>query len=192
MYTPILTSQIMEFVKDNPSERDLLIAILFFSAVFIVTFFRTVSENQLYYNFGVFGYNLSNSLSLLIYSKALRYPVLCEKKFTTSEIINYSQVDAGRTAGIGYNMTMLLFTPLQLVVGILLMYSFIGISFLSGIGVIGVTMICTFFIRKLASRFNDKLLKAKDKRLKITEEIFNIIKFIKVNAMEKYFFRKLD
>jgi hypothetical protein len=40
----------------------------------------------------------------------------------------------------------------------------------------------TFFMSKLSTKANDKLLTAKDKRMKIATEIFNIIRFIKVNA----------
>lgn len=72
------------------------------------------------------------------------------------------------------------------------MYSFIGLSFLSGFGIIIIVMMCTFFASKIASKGNDVLLKKKDARLKVTEEIFNIIRFIKINAMEKFFFRKLN
>jgi len=53
-------------------------------------------------------------------------------------------------------------------------------------------MILTFVIQTYNSKINDKLLKAKDARVKVTEEAFNIIRFIKTNAMEKYFFRKIN
>lgn len=36
------------------------------------------------------------------------------------------------------------------------------------------------------------MLKAKDKRMKSATEIFNLIRFIKANAWEKYFFKKLN
>lgn len=72
------------------------------------------------------------------------------------------------------------------------MYSFIGISFVSGFVIIILVMICTFTVSRIASKGNDLLLKKKDERLKVTEEIFNIIRFIKINAMEKFFFRKLN
>ncbi len=72
------------------------------------------------------------------------------------------------------------------------MYNFIGISFLSGVGVMLVTIFMTFVCAKISIKANENVLKAKDQRMKVTEEIFNIIRFIKVNAFEKYFWQKLN
>jgi hypothetical protein len=48
------------------------------------------------------------------------------------------------------------------------MYNFIGISFLSGFGIIALTILFTYLLRKISIRINDELLKAKDSRMKIT------------------------
>jgi hypothetical protein len=34
-------------------------------------------QSHLYYRFAVFGFNLSNTLSLMLYQKSLNYPSLC-------------------------------------------------------------------------------------------------------------------
>lgn len=49
------------------------------------------------------------------------------------------------------------------------MYNFIGISFLSGFGVIALTILFTYFLRKVSIKINDDLLRAKDARMKLTE-----------------------
>ena len=53
-------------------------------------------------------------------------------------------------------------------------------------------MLFTLIFTKKAAEANDQLLKKKDARMKVTEEILQIIKFIKINALEKYFFEKLN
>ena len=35
-------------------------------------------------------------------------------------------------------------------------------------------------------------MKAKDKRMKVTEEMLDIIRYIKISAIEKFFYRKVD
>lgn len=72
------------------------------------------------------------------------------------------------------------------------MYTFIGISFLSGIAVMVLTITLTFVFSKISIKANEKVLNAKDDRMKVTEEIFSIIRFIKINAFEKYFWQKLN
>jgi ABC-type bacteriocin/lantibiotic exporter with double-glycine peptidase domain len=144
------------------------------------------------YHFALLGYNISNSLSVCIFQKALKYPTLCSKEFQTSELINYSQVDAQRMTSLGFYMAVVIFFPLQLAIGIYLMYSFIGVSFLAGIGIIVIMSVFIFINSKINAKANEKLLEAKDKRMKVATEIFNLIRFIKVNAWEKYFFKKLN
>jgi ABC-type bacteriocin/lantibiotic exporter with double-glycine peptidase domain len=128
----------------------------------------------------------------MIFEKSLKHPILCLKKYTVSEVINYSQVDAQRMTYMGYQLSAILFTPLQVTIGIWLMYNFIGISFLSGTAVMILTICLTFFSSRFSKRANEDVLKAKDARMKVTDEIFNIIRFIKINAFEKYFFNKLN
>jgi ABC-type bacteriocin/lantibiotic exporter with double-glycine peptidase domain len=94
--------------------------------------------------------------------------------------------------GVGFQLTSLIFIPIQIIIAIYLMYSFIGISFLSGLLVMISSMLFTYFLMKIQAKLNSKLLKAKDARMKVTEEILSAIRFIKVNAYEKYFFNKLN
>lgn len=63
---------------------------------------------------------------------------------------------------MGFQLTALIFTPLQVIIGLWLMYNFIGISFLSGIGVMILTIVCTFILSKISIKANENVLKAKD------------------------------
>jgi hypothetical protein len=55
---------------------------------------------------------------------------------------------------MGFQLTALIFTPLQVLVGLWLMYNFIGISFLSGVGVMLITIIFTFIFSKISIKAN--------------------------------------
>ena len=121
-----------------------------------------LDTSYLFFYFGVLGFNLSNTLSLLVFNKALKHPLITEKRFTIADIINYSQVDAQRMTYMGFQMVALFFTPVQIAIGLYLLYVYIGPSFLVGTGVMFLLMIFTLFFSKVASKYNDKLLKAKD------------------------------
>ena len=77
-----------------------------------VSFGRTLALGHFYYRFGLLGFNMSNTLSLALYQKALKYPVLCNKIFGISDIINFSQTDAQRLNYVSYQMTALFLVPL--------------------------------------------------------------------------------
>ena len=63
---------------------------------------------------------------------------------------------------MGYQLSGVIFCPVQMVVALVLLYSYIGISFLVGTGVLLFMMCITFITTSISSRLNDKLLKAKD------------------------------
>lgn len=80
----------------------------------------------------------------------------------------------------------------QIVVGVILMYHFIGISFLAGTGVLIITTSLTYVSSRRSYRFNREILKKKDQRMRVTQELLDIIRYIKINSIEKYFYKKVD
>ena len=84
---------------------------------------------------------------------------------------------------MGFQVVVLLFAPPQILIGLFLLYVYIGPTFLVGVGVMVLLMIFTFWFTKIASTANDEQLKAKDARMKVTEEFLQIIKFVKINAL---------
>jgi hypothetical protein len=60
----------------------------------------------------------------------------------------------------------------------------IGYSFLAGFGVLIVISVINMLISKKTGLYTKEYALATDNRMKITNEVFNNIKFIKVNAWE--------
>ena len=71
------------------------------------------------------------------------------------------------------------------------MYTFIGVSFLAGTGIILLTTCLTWVFRKKCSKLDEEASKISEKSWKVLEEMLSIIKFIKINVLEKYFIRKV-
>lgn len=183
MAAPVLTHLIITYIKKPSQERSLNQGIFLVLGISGISLVKALLQSHLYYKFAVLGFNLSNTLSLIIYDKALKYPALCEKKYSISEIVNYSQVDAQRMTNMGTQLTSALYTPIQIIIGVGLMYQYIGISFASGMSAMILMIGMTFIVAKKISVVNESTLNAKDKRMKITQQILDIIRFIKVNAL---------
>ena len=177
---PILTSKIISYIASN--NKTLSMGIFYTSIVLLVKFVENLALSSLFYRMGLLGFNLSNNISLCIFNKALKFPTLCNKKFTVAELVNYTEVDAQRLGDIGWNTSSLVFCPARLIVGTILLYNFIGASFLSGMGVMALVAVLIYFVTKRQTKANEVLLEKKDARMKITTEIFNHIRFIKSNA----------
>ena len=189
MIQPILLNEIMEYIG---GDKTWLESGLYFLSILAVRLVLGICLSHFYYRMGVFGFKLSNTLSLLIYSKALKQPLLAEKDYSVSDIVNYSQADAQRMNGLPIQLSRALFAPLQVLVGFFMLYSYIGASFLVGVGIMLLIMVLTYAFTRIAATTYDQLNDAKDQRMRTTEEILQIIKFIKANTKEKHFFKQLN
>ena len=92
---------------------------------------------------------------------------------------------------VGFQLSSLFYGPIQIIFAMVMMYFYVQIAFLSGVAIIVLLIIFNYFVSKRINRLNEKVLKAKDERIKVTEEMLDIIRFIKISAIEKFFFNKL-
>ena len=92
---------------------------------------------------------------------------------------------------VGFHLASLFYGPIQIIFAMIMMYFYVQIAFLSGVAIIAILIVFNFFVSKRINRLNELVLKAKDERIKVTEEMLDIIRFIKISAIEKFFFNKL-
>ena len=81
--------------------------------------------------------------------KAMKYPSLCSKKYSQGDLINYNQVDSERMNNSIFYLSYVIFCPIQIIVGLSLLYIITGPSMLVGIAV----LIILFVINLLAGWF---------------------------------------
>jgi hypothetical protein len=78
MYQPILSHDIIAYIGGE-EERTIRTNTLYFLGMFALSIANTISQVYMWYCFGFMGFSLSNTLSLLIYSKAMKHPLITEK-----------------------------------------------------------------------------------------------------------------
>ena len=79
-----------------------------------------------------------------------------------------------------------------LVFGVVFMGFLVGASFLAGFGVIIIASGINMIVSRKNAVYQKNIANATDERMKATNEIFNNIKFIKVNSWEEYFYDKCE
>lgn len=93
---------------------------------------------------------------------------------------------------IGWHLSAFFYGPFQFVIGLIMLYWTLGLTFLTAVGIMTVVIIISYFLSKISARYNENILKAKDERMKTTQEMLDIIRFIKIGTIEKFFFRKVS
>jgi hypothetical protein len=79
--SPYLTSLIMRYVA-HKDDYAYYYGGMLFATVLLLQMVKSLSEAHMGYRFTKLGINLTNSLTLLIYSKSLKYQSIAEKEFS--------------------------------------------------------------------------------------------------------------
>lgn len=93
---------------------------------------------------------------------------------------------------VGDQIAAFFYGPLQIVFGLFMMYYILGFTFITTISIIFIILIVSYFLSKITVKLNEEVLKAKDERMKVTEEMIDIIRYIKISAIEKFFYKKIN
>jgi ABC-type bacteriocin/lantibiotic exporter with double-glycine peptidase domain len=125
---------------------------------------------------------LVNTINMMIFDKSLKFPILSNKQFTEADIINYSQIDADNLTHFATKLMFFSFGVVEIVIGLVLLYIFIGLLFLIPLGVMIIINLISFKIGSATLDYNMKVLEKKDDRVHATEEMLSIIKHIKTNT----------
>lgn len=166
MATPFLTTWNIDYIRNH--QGDIQYGVILFLATIFATVVHKIFFSQFFYNFTFFGINIKNCLNMMIFTKSLRYSTLADKQFSEAEIINYCQTDAERMTLFGVHLAALFYGPIQIIFSFGMMYFYVGISFLAGIGAVIVLLIVSYLLSILVNKYNNEMLTAKDQRMKAT------------------------
>ena len=192
MLTPVLIYFISLYISNTEKPKTFGIGLAYLAIVVVVRFFRSFFDAHCGYTFQLLGSDISNSLALGMVNKALSFSVLCNKKFKMGELANLLQVDCARLLLFPKNFSSVIFFVYQIIFAIVFMSLIIGPAFLAGFAVTLAAGIINVFVSRFTAKYQRNLAIETDNRMKISNEIFNNVKFIKVNAWEEYFYDKLE
>lgn len=192
MTTPLVVRFIISYLQGDQGDSKVWKGMLYLIIIVSVRFFRSFFYAHASFAFTQLGQNVSSALTLGIVDKSMRFSILCNKKFKIGELVNILQVDAMRLNTFPRHFSALIMLPYQIVYGVALMIWTIQYSFLGGFAVIIVATLINSFISKFTAKYQKEAMDGTDSRMKGTNELYNAIKFVKVNAWEEYFYDKLE
>ncbi|CAD8188699.1 unnamed protein product [Paramecium pentaurelia] len=186
---PLLTKYIIGFIYET--DKDYHQAFLLIFLVILIRIINLLSMSHSRFMMKIYGYDIMSVISLEIMNKCLKISLLSNTEKSIGEITNLIQVDVQRLIQVPNNVVNMIIIPIQLCITLTYIYEAIGISVLVGIIIIILSIIQNNYVGKQIVEAQKKVLKSKDNRVKETTEIFQLIKFIKINALEQYFLNKI-
>ncbi|XP_055011764.1 ATP-binding cassette sub-family C member 8 [Boleophthalmus pectinirostris] len=166
-------------------ENAYVLAVLLFFALLLQRTFLQAS----YYVAIETGINLRGAIQTKIYNKIMR---LCTSnmsmgELTVAQICNLVAIDTNQLMWFFFLCPNLWAMPVQIIVGVILLYYLLGISALIGATVIAVLAPVQYFVATKLSHTQKSTLEYSSERLKKTNELLRGIKLLKLYAWERIF-----
>ncbi|CAL5207703.1 unnamed protein product [Lathyrus oleraceus] len=130
---------------------------------------------------------MRSALMVAVYQKQLKLSNSARTRHSAGEIVNYIAVDAYRMGEFPWWFHMTWTSALQLVLSIGVLYGVVGIGALPGLVPL---LICGFLnvpFAKILQNCQSQFMIAQDERLRLTSEILNSMKIIKLQSWEEKF-----
>ncbi|KAB2606085.1 ABC transporter C family member 3-like [Pyrus ussuriensis x Pyrus communis] len=127
------------------------------------------------------GVRIRAVLVTAIYNKGLTLSCQSKQGHTSGEIINFMTVDAERIGDFTWYMHYPWIILVQVGLALVILYINLGLA-----------AIATLINDNCYKKFQDKLMKSKDKRMKATSEILRNMRILKLQAWEMKFLSKIN
>ncbi|KAL8640320.1 MAG: hypothetical protein Q9228_002750 [Teloschistes exilis] len=174
--------------ETQPVIRGAAIAI----AMFAVSVSQTVCLHQYFQRAFETGMRVKSALTAMIYAKSMKLSNEGRASKSTGDIVIYMSVDTQRLVDLTQYGQMLWSAPFQIVLCMVSLYQLVGLSMLAGVGVMILMIPINGLIARLMKRLQTTQMKNKDSRARLTTEILNNMKSIKLYAWSTAFMNKLN
>ncbi|KAG9459673.1 hypothetical protein H6P81_004181 [Aristolochia fimbriata] len=161
------------------------------SAFFTAKLIECLSMRRWFFKLQLVGIRARASLVAMIYRKGLTLSVQSRQSHTSGEVINFMTVDAERVGDFCWYMHDLWMVPLQVGLALTILYKNVGLASVAALVATILIMLVNLPVSKLEENYQEKLMKAKDVRMKATSEILRNMRILKLQGWEMKFLSKI-
>ena len=192
MITVFLFRQILLEFRKKEGEKPIfplkISIILMLSSKFISIFInRKVS-----YFIDTQGAKTTIQVNSLMYDKVLKLTYYDkEDTFSEGQIINLIEVDAEKFSYFLSAFPHSIFLPFSIFFYLYMLFQYFGLCFLFSISALLLVMYASSVLQKRKLVYRKELMFLKDERMKVTTEVFNMLKILKVYSWEEEFEKRV-
>ncbi|KAL6208860.1 hypothetical protein ACLB2K_019804 [Fragaria x ananassa] len=179
---PYMISYFVDYlggIETFPHEGYIL-AGTFFAAKLI----ETLTTRQWYLGVDILGMHVRSALTAMVYRKGLRLSSSAKQSHTSGEIVNYMAVDVQRIGDYSWYLHDIWMLPMQIVLALAILYKNVGIASVATLIATIISIVLTVPLAKIQEDYQDKLMTAKDERMRKTSECLRNMRILKLQAWE--------
>uniref|UniRef100_A0A7N0TQB6 ABC-type xenobiotic transporter n=1 Tax=Kalanchoe fedtschenkoi TaxID=63787 RepID=A0A7N0TQB6_KALFE len=179
---PYMISYFVDYlggIKTIPHEGYVL-AGTFFAAKLV----ETLTTRRWYLGVYILGMHVRSALTAMVYRKGLRLSSSAKQGHTSREIVNYMAVDVQRVGDYTWYLHDIWMLPMQIILALAILYKNVGIAAFATLIASTVSIIATAPLARIQEEYQDKLMSAKDDRMRKTSECLRNMRILKLQAWE--------
>ncbi|XP_063421679.1 multidrug resistance-associated protein 1-like [Mytilus trossulus] len=154
---------------------------------FVVAIFQSTFFHQNFHISMTTGMRARSALIAAVFKKSLTMNNEARKSSTVGEIVNLMSVDCQRFQDVAGQLWMIWSAPLQIILATVLLWQQLGPSVLAGVGVMLLLIPINIVISTKQRKLQADLMRYKDNRIKMMNEILSGMKVLKLYAWESSF-----
>ncbi|CAI9770605.1 unnamed protein product [Fraxinus pennsylvanica] len=180
---PYMISYFVDYLggKETFPHEGYILAGIFFSAKLI----ETLTTRQWYLGVDILGMHVRSALTAMVYQKGLRLSSSARQSHTSGEIVNYMAVDVQRVGDYSWYLHDIWMLPLQIVLALAILYKNVGIASAATLVATIISIVATVPLARVQEDYQDKLMSAKDERMRKTSECLRNMRILKLQAWEE-------
>lgn len=178
----------IQFAQKNEEQwKGYFYAALLVGAAIIQILISSQYNNRMF----LIGMRIRTALVAVIYKKALRISNKTRKERTVGEMVNLISVDAQRFVHLTGFLNTIWSAPLQIILALYFLWDILGVSIFAGMVVLVLLIPINGYIARKSKTLHLKLMKKKDERVKLMNEVLSGIKILKLYAWEPSFQKQI-
>ncbi|PNT05763.1 hypothetical protein POPTR_014G193400v4 [Populus trichocarpa] len=187
---PYMVSYFVDYLggKETFPHEGYILAGIFFSAKLV----ETLTTRQWYLGVDILGMHVRSALTAMVYQKGLKLSSLAKQSHTSGEVVNYMAVDVQRIGDYSWYLHDIWMLPLQIILALAVLYKNVGIASVATLIATIISIVITIPVAKIQEDYQDRLMAAKDERMRKTSECLRNMRILKLQAWEDRYRVKLE
>ncbi|BFZ19876.1 hypothetical protein BsWGS_22915 [Bradybaena similaris] len=189
--TPKITESMLSYIQGEKHDNEMWKGYVLAGSYFVISSIISLMASQLNNRNRRLGMHLRCSLTATIYRKSLTISNEAKKTTTLGEIVNLMSADCQRLENVMNFIYIVFSAPFQIAVALYMLYDQIGLATFAGLGVLVILLPMNTVTSITMRRFNRQMMRLKDRRIRLMNEVLTGMKVLKVYAWEEAFEKKV-
>ncbi|XP_076942759.1 ABC transporter C family member 5-like [Bidens hawaiensis] len=159
---------------------------------FVAKLIETLTTRQWYLGVDILGMHVRSALTAMVYRKGLRLSSSARQSHTSGEIVNYMAVDVQRVGDYAWYLHDIWMLPMQIILALAILYKSVGLACIATLFATILSIVITIPLARVQEEYQDRLMAAKDDRMRKTSECLRNMRILKSQAWEDRYKVRLE